>query len=139
MPGGNGNGPSGNGPMTGRAAGYCAGFAVPGYANPAGRRFPGRAGSFIGARGQGGKGNRNWYYATGLAGWQRNYMGMPAWRQAYISPVASDVNADVTMPPDEEKELLKEQVEFLKHQIDDMQLQLEELGKESEKALKKEK
>ena len=35
MPAGNGTGPVGLGPMTGRAAGFCAGFSVPGYTNPA--------------------------------------------------------------------------------------------------------
>jgi len=30
MPGGDGTGPAGMGPMTGRAAGYCAGYPVPG-------------------------------------------------------------------------------------------------------------
>ena len=30
MPGGDGTGPMGMGPMTGRGAGYCAGFAAPG-------------------------------------------------------------------------------------------------------------
>ena len=33
MPAGDGTGPLGWGPMTGRAAGYCAGFPVPGYMN----------------------------------------------------------------------------------------------------------
>ena len=44
MPFGDGTGPAGMGPMTGRAAGFCAGYPVPGYMNPAG----GRAG-FYGA------------------------------------------------------------------------------------------
>ncbi|MCK5282115.1 MAG: DUF5320 domain-containing protein [Nanoarchaeota archaeon] len=40
MPGGDRTGPLGQGSMTGRAAGYCAGFNTPGYANPmAGRGF----------------------------------------------------------------------------------------------------
>ncbi len=39
MPFGDGTGPMGLGPMTGRAAGYCAGYSVPGYMNP----IPGRA------------------------------------------------------------------------------------------------
>ena len=40
MPRGDGTGPQGMGPMTGRAAGYCAGYNAPGYANPiAGRGF----------------------------------------------------------------------------------------------------
>lgn len=33
MPRGDGTGPMGMGPMTGRGAGYCAGFGVPGYMN----------------------------------------------------------------------------------------------------------
>jgi hypothetical protein len=44
MPLGDGTGPTGLGPMTGRAAGFCAGYLVPGYMNPA----VGRAG-FYGA------------------------------------------------------------------------------------------
>jgi len=35
MPFGNGTGPTGVGPLTGRGAGYCAGFPGPGHANPA--------------------------------------------------------------------------------------------------------
>jgi len=38
MPAGDRTGPLGLGPITGRAAGYCAGYPVPGYANP----IPGR-------------------------------------------------------------------------------------------------
>lgn len=50
MPLGNGTGPRGMGPMTGRAAGYCAGYPVPGYMNPvAGRGLS--AGPFVGAYG----------------------------------------------------------------------------------------
>ena len=33
MPRGDGTGPMGMGPMTGRGAGYCAGFGAPGYMN----------------------------------------------------------------------------------------------------------
>ncbi|MBN1664285.1 MAG: DUF5320 domain-containing protein [Deltaproteobacteria bacterium] len=35
MPGGDRTGPAGMGPMTGRAAGFCAGYPTPGYTNPA--------------------------------------------------------------------------------------------------------
>ena len=38
MPGGDGTGPLGQGSMTGRGAGFCAGYDVGGYANP-GLRF----------------------------------------------------------------------------------------------------
>ena len=43
MPGGDRTGPMGMGPMTGRAAGYCAGYPVPGFLNRFGGGF-GRAG-----------------------------------------------------------------------------------------------
>lgn len=33
MPRGDGTGPVGAGPMTGRGAGFCAGYSVPGYMN----------------------------------------------------------------------------------------------------------
>ncbi len=53
MPGGDRTGPEGMGPMTGRAAGFCAGYNVPGYMNPYGgggrgfrRNLGGRGGGF---------------------------------------------------------------------------------------------
>ncbi|NMC44151.1 MAG: DUF5320 domain-containing protein, partial [candidate division Zixibacteria bacterium] len=71
MPRGDRTGPAGMGPMTGRGLGYCAGFGMPGYMNPApGRGFGmgfGRGRGF----GGGGRGWRHWYYATGLPGWMR--------------------------------------------------------------------
>ncbi|MCD6153487.1 MAG: DUF5320 domain-containing protein [Syntrophobacterales bacterium] len=40
MPWGDRTGPMGYGPMTGRGAGYCAGYQMPGFANPTpGRGF----------------------------------------------------------------------------------------------------
>lgn len=69
MPGGDGTGPMGIGPMTGRGAGYCAGFAVPGVVN---RMF---GGGFFG-RGRGGRrGWRNMFYATGFPGCARVGLG----------------------------------------------------------------
>jgi len=38
MPFGDGTGPAGMGPMTGRAAGFCAGYSVPGYMNHVGSK-----------------------------------------------------------------------------------------------------
>ena len=71
MPRGDGTGHFGEGPMTGRAAGYCGGYAVPGFASrPAvGRYGPGlgtgyRRGAGRGAGG--GFGYRNRFYATGI-------------------------------------------------------------------------
>ena len=76
MPGGDGTGPAGMGPMTGRAAGYCAGYPVPGGMNPVPRR------GYLGRGRGGGRGWRNWYYATGLTGGQRAALGVPAFGAA---------------------------------------------------------
>ena len=68
MPRGNGTGPMGAGPMTGRGAGYCAGFSTPGFANQAGYGGFGRGmgmgrGARVGGRGGMGFGFRNRFYA----------------------------------------------------------------------------
>ena len=64
MPGGDGTGPMGMGPMTGRAAGYCAGNSVPGYMTPGpGRGFGmggGRGRRFGRGLGLGFRGGRGW-------------------------------------------------------------------------------
>jgi hypothetical protein len=61
MPRGDRTGPLGMGERTGRAAGFCAGFDMPGYANQA----PGRG--FGRGRGGGGSGRRNAPYAPPAA------------------------------------------------------------------------
>ena len=96
MPGGDRTGPMGMGPRTGRAAGFCAGYDVPGYANPAygrgggmgwgrGRGFGGGFGRGFGGRGFGGRGwgwrNRHW--ATGVPG--RQYYDYGPARADYAS------------------------------------------------------
>lgn len=53
MPGGDGTGPLGMGPMTGRGAGYCAGNDVPGYANAIPGGFGGRGRGMGFGRGRG--------------------------------------------------------------------------------------
>jgi hypothetical protein len=110
------------GPMTGRAAGYCAGYGMPGYANP----IPGRGGGWGWGRGggwgrgRGGWGRRNWFYATGLPGWQRAAQGMPAWGAAPVGPAAPT--------PDAEKQFLSQQVEALQQQLDAARKRLDELA-----------
>ncbi|MDD5566195.1 MAG: DUF5320 domain-containing protein [Candidatus Omnitrophica bacterium] len=120
MPRGDGTGPMGLGPMTGRAAGFCAGYSMPGYANP----LPGR-GYFGGGRGfygrGGARGRRNWYYATGLPGWQRASIGMPAFGGAY--PYAPEIT------PKQEADMLKNEAELLKKQLEDIQSRIETLEK----------
>ena len=56
MPAGNGRGPMGLGPMTGRGLGYCSGGVAPGYGNLAARRgygmFQGRGQRAAGVTGK---------------------------------------------------------------------------------------
>jgi hypothetical protein len=65
MPRGDGTGPLGQGPLSGRGAGYCAGYAAPGFAS---RPAYGRGGppGGMGAGFGGGHGHRNRFYATGV-------------------------------------------------------------------------
>jgi hypothetical protein len=84
MPGGDRTGPAGFGPMTGRGAGFCAGYPVPGFMNPAWGRGGGGWGWGRGGGGAGGWRHRHGYYATGLPGWQRSFVGWPG----YAPPLA---------------------------------------------------
>ena len=66
MPGGNKTGPEGQGPMTGRGLGYCAGYPNPGFLNNFfGRGTFGRGRMFMigmGAGFRGGRGSYSGYY-----------------------------------------------------------------------------
>ena len=77
MPAGDKTGPMGDGPVTGRGAGYCGGNDSPGFASSGrvdnGFRGPGR-GKGLGRGGGGRRGRRNQYYESGLYGWQRAAM-----------------------------------------------------------------
>ncbi len=129
MPGGDRTGPAGMGPMTGRGAGYCAGYEVPGYMNPYGGRYFGAGRGAFGARG---RGYRNWYYATGLPGWSRYNMGMPAWGMAEGAPYYGGPYYPTDLNPEEETKILKDQADMLKKQLENIQARVEELKKESE-------
>jgi len=118
MPWGDGTGPMGQGPMTGRAAGYCAGYSVPGYMNPVGGRgFWGRGRGWFG-RG-GGRGWRHWYYATGLPGWVR--------ARGWFPPYAPTVHSYAGVSRDEEMNILKEQAKYLKEELDAVSQRLKDL------------
>jgi len=120
MPRGDGTGPMGLGPMTGRSAGFCVGYNFPGYMNPiSGRGYIGMGRGFLG-RG-GGRGRRNWFYATGFSGWQRASMGMPVFGGMY--PNASEIT------PKQESDILKNEADFLKKQLEDINGRIETLEK----------
>ena len=124
MPAGDGTGPRGMGPMTGRGAGYCAGYGAPGYANP----MPGRGFGMGWGRGRGGGGGRGWrnmYYATGLPGWAR-YGYAPAWG---APPAAAYGPYGAPPTPEQETEFLKSQAEMLKEELDAISQRIAELEK----------
>ncbi len=128
MPGGDRTGPSGMGPMTGRAAGYCAGYAAPGYVNQVGGRGFGGGGR----GGRGGRGRRNQFYATGLTGWQRAGMGFPAFGGA-VPPVAPYA---APFPPaasgEQQLDALKGQAEYLEDALAGIRKRIEELQANNE-------
>ncbi|KPJ65609.1 MAG: hypothetical protein AMJ45_04880 [Syntrophobacter sp. DG_60] len=107
MPAGNGTGPFGLGPMTGRGMGYCAGYGVPGYyANPRPRLGLGRGR---------GRGFRWQYWATGLPGWMR-YGYAPG-----VAPVYPGI------APEQELGFLKDQASFLEQQLNAISNRIKEL------------
>ncbi|MFO7570571.1 MAG: DUF5320 domain-containing protein [Smithellaceae bacterium] len=115
MPRGDSTGPMGMGPMTGRQAGYCAGYNMPGYLNNACGRGTvmgfGRKGG-AGNRG-GGFGFRNRFFATGVPG--RNWFG---------NSTAPFQQAD----PEIEKQTLKSQADYLQSEMDAIKKRLDELS-----------
>ncbi|MEO0155771.1 MAG: DUF5320 domain-containing protein [candidate division WOR-3 bacterium] len=122
MPFGDRIGPLGIGQITGRGAGYCAGYPVPDYMNS----LPGSRGSCRAWFGRGGgRGWRHWYWATGLPGWVRARMGYPAfgmWQMPYPYEPS----------PKEEMAILKEQAEFLEKQLEEVQNRISTLEKAQE-------
>ena len=107
MPRGDGTGPEGMGPMTGRGAGYCAGYDGPAYESP----MPGRG---FGRGGGRGRRWRHWFYATGMPGWLR-FGRAPA------------------RPPtrEQETETLKAQAGWLQQQLDAVNKRIKEMQQES--------
>lgn len=121
MPGGDRTGPMGMGPMTGRAAGYCAGYPVPGFMNPVGGRgFGGRGG---------GRGWRHGYYATGLPGWARAGWGAPPYWGAPAAGYAPWAGA-AAPTRDAELEALKAQAEYLESSLAEIRKRVQELEAE---------
>ena len=125
MPRGDKTGPWGAGPMTGRAAGYCAGYSVPGYMNP----VPGYGRGFGRGWGRGfGRGRGRGWYAYPPA-----VIVQPAYPQAY---------PPVTQPQTQEQEVaalenyhkdlltekadLEQEMEGVKARIDELKAKLKE-------------
>jgi hypothetical protein len=119
MPRGDRTGPGGAGPMTGRAAGYCAGYPVPGYMNP-GRGY-GRGGGRGFGRGWGrgwGRGfGRGWYAYPPPA------IVQPAYPPA---PQPQTPEQEVAALENYHKDLVAEKAD-LEQEMDDIKAKIEEL------------
>lgn len=110
MPFGDGTGPLGLGPMTGRAAGYCAGFGVPGFMNP----YIGRLGFWRGF-------GRGWF-------WRRAFYGYP-FPYGIVPPVIPPYGVG-TLTSEQEKQILLEQTRMLEEQINELKKRIAELERE---------
>jgi hypothetical protein len=107
MPGGDGTGPMGYGRLTGRGAGYCAGFGVSGSVNPVEVGY----GSGRGRR------LRRMFHGVPLPGCA--YFGHP-----HVEPVT-----DVYV----QKELLRRQAKILEEQLEQVKKRLSNLEEEQAK------
>ena len=118
MPRGDKTGPWGAGPMTGRAAGYCAGYPVPGYMNP--RRGHGRG--FGRGWGRG--------FGRGCYAYPPQVIVQPAYLQ--VSPPPQTPEQEVAALENYQKELVAEKAD-LEKEIGDVKARVEELKSKLEK------
>ena len=100
MPRGDGTGPNGQGPMTGRAMGFCAGFNIPGFMNPGFGRGFGRGRGFA---------------------WRARFMPI----QSQLMPIQQIQPAVITEK--QEKQYLEQELEALKEEIKEIEKRLKEL------------
>jgi hypothetical protein len=111
MPRGDGTGPAGMGPMTGRAAGYCAGYPVPGFMNP----YSGRMGAGF--------------------GWGRGFgRGMGRWGYSGVVPYGAPLQyGSASYAPEQELEFMQNQAKVLGDQLEQIQKRISELEADSKK------
>ena len=128
MPRGDKTGPWNAGPMTGRAAGYCAGYPVPGYMNL--RRGYGRGFGRGFGRGWGRGFGRGWY------AYPPPVIFQPAYPQVY-PPVTQQPSPEQEVADLEnyQKELVTEKAD-LEKEMDDIKARIEELKTKLEKTKK---
>ncbi|MBN1613747.1 MAG: DUF5320 domain-containing protein [Deltaproteobacteria bacterium] len=112
MPGGDGTGPAGWGPMTGRAAGYCAGYPMPGFAN----QIPGRGFGF--GRGMG----------LGFRGGRGRRWGIPYFAYGYGMPSAVPYGAAPTRQ--QEIDALQEQAKYFEAALSEINKRIGDLEAE---------
>lgn len=130
MPRGDGTGPMGMGPMTGRAAGFCAGYSAPGYMSP----VPGRGFGFGRGRGSGfGRGmGLGFRGGRGLIG---GYWGAPCAAPAYpyagaLTPYPTPYGAEPTR--EQETAILKGQAEYFEDALEGIKQRIAEIEAKTE-------
>jgi hypothetical protein len=124
VPRGDRTGPWGAGSMTGRAAGYCAGYSVPGYMNPVGEYGRGWG------RGRGRGFGRSW--RRGRPVYPTPLPVQPVYPQAY-QPVAKSQSPEQEIVAlknyqkdlDAEKSDLEQEMVGVKARIDELKAKLE--------------
>jgi hypothetical protein len=99
--------------MTGRGAGYCRGFGVPGFANP----IP-RGGRF-------GRGRYYRGYAPYLAGWRTPYS--PYGYGADVVPPVFPQGFTPGYPQEQELTILKDQAQMLSQQLEQINRRIKDL------------
>ncbi len=114
MPFLDGTGPWGQGPMTGRGMGYCAGYVRPGY-QPVARR-----GWFGLGRGRGWGMGRGFGRGRGWGYWG----GSPAW----LGPAYAGAPAYApSMSPETEIDYLREEAGAVKAQLEEIEARIKDL------------
>lgn len=131
MPRGDRTGPNGMGPMTGRGAGYCAGFSVPGFMNPFGMQ--GQGFSRGGRRGGRGYGRGFGYFAQILPYVNPAYYPVEAPQLGYDNPEASVDSANRRL------EVLRNQADQLESTLKSLKNHIEDLENRTSDEKKKEK
>jgi len=120
----------GAGPMTGRAAGYCAGYQLPGFMNPHGGRYTmgfgaGRGGfPYGGGRGRAWGGGRGWSWRAAIPGYAPFYFGAPTAYEPFPYQPPS---------PEQEIEYMKNQAAAIEKELKAIRNRIEELKKSQEK------
>ena len=107
MPAGDRTGPTGSGPMTGRGAGFCAGFNAPGFTG-AGR---GGFGGFGRGGYRAGMGRRNRFFAG----------GRPFFGRRFQAGADTGQYSQYEYSPEAELRMLKEQAEFINERIKNLE------------------
>jgi len=115
MPFGDRTGPQGLGPMTGRGAGYCGGYHLPGYASPAPGRGLGRGG-----RGQG------WGRGFGRGRGRGFGRGPAPWGAACGSYAPA-------YGPEDERTALQDQARYFEEALRETKKRIEEIESSAEK------